>query len=400
MAGHEERDLPRVEAARQGATHVEEAAEVRSERLAAAQEAGRLHRGRGVVGQDREESEVVGRELAQAELAEGDDPDRPLVVTHRDDQHRLVDLVGPGDRLPAWVTVRVVDPERHAMLGHPAGEALAEAAAEDVGIHDVVLPHPTLEGDRHDLVALQHVDPGVVVFDDPADLLDDGPSDGLDVRGPVHPRRRRPEDLQVSALLADPPGRDPGRQDHQAGDGERQGPGPLRVVARQRRDGPGTDAEAGQPRADEDPGVDHPAHGPRRARRAELGPDAVQPSVDGHLRSPLGDRAFGLRAHEGMVLVAVLPRAHPRVRVRWPVGTAGGGSMADPPALRSASDRRAPSKDIRRVGARLSPGRRGAVEPQGCSRREADRFGAHVRLRPQAHPRRGHGGTSDPDPRR
>ena len=45
---------------------------------------------------------------------------------------------------------------------------------------------PALEGDRHDLVGqLDEVHPGVVVVDDPARLLDDGPADRLDRRGAV-----------------------------------------------------------------------------------------------------------------------------------------------------------------------------------------------------------------------
>ena len=52
------------------------------------------------------------------------------VVAHRDDEHRLVDVVGPGDRRAARIAVRVVDQDRLAVLGDPAGEALAELAGE------------------------------------------------------------------------------------------------------------------------------------------------------------------------------------------------------------------------------------------------------------------------------
>ena len=75
----------------------------RVELLAAGQQPGGLDGGRGLVGEDRQEPQVVVVEAVEAELGQRDDPDRDVVVAHRDDEHRLVDVVGPGDGRPARV---------------------------------------------------------------------------------------------------------------------------------------------------------------------------------------------------------------------------------------------------------------------------------------------------------
>ena len=99
MAGHEVRDLARVEALGQLGAHVEEAAQLAGEVLGPGQQPGGLERGGGLVGEDREQPQVVVVELVEAELRERDDADRRLVVAHRHDEHRLVDVVGARDRL-------------------------------------------------------------------------------------------------------------------------------------------------------------------------------------------------------------------------------------------------------------------------------------------------------------
>ena len=109
MARHQVRDLARVEAlADSSRAHVEQAAELAGEVLGSGQQARRLDRGGRLVGEDREQPQVVVVELVEAQLGERDDADGGLVVAHRDDEHGLVDLVGARDGLPARVVVRVV----------------------------------------------------------------------------------------------------------------------------------------------------------------------------------------------------------------------------------------------------------------------------------------------------
>ena len=86
------------------------------------------------------------------------------------------------------------------MLGDPAREALAEAAAQELHVDLFVRPDRPLERDRDDVRQLDEVDPGVVVIDDPACLLDDGPADLGDRGGPAEPRRGRLEDRELGGL--------------------------------------------------------------------------------------------------------------------------------------------------------------------------------------------------------
>ena len=99
---------------------------------------------------------------------------------------------------PRGILVRVVDEQRLAVLGDPAGEPLADPAAQEVEVDVLVRADPTLEGDRHDLVRrLDEIDPGVVVVDDPARLLDDGPPDALDGRRAAQPAGCGLQDLEL-----------------------------------------------------------------------------------------------------------------------------------------------------------------------------------------------------------
>ena len=70
VAGHQVGDLPRVEALGQLAAHVQQAAQLAGEILAAGQEARRLECGRSVVGEDGQEPQVVGVEAVEAQLRE------------------------------------------------------------------------------------------------------------------------------------------------------------------------------------------------------------------------------------------------------------------------------------------------------------------------------------------
>ena len=119
MARDEVRDLARVEAARQLAAHVEQPAELAGEVLRAGEQASRLERGRGLVGEDRQQPHILGAELAKPQLRERDHADDRPVVAHRDDEHRFVDVVGPGDRHAARVGVGVVHEQRLAVQRDP-----------------------------------------------------------------------------------------------------------------------------------------------------------------------------------------------------------------------------------------------------------------------------------------
>ena len=177
----------RVEALGQLAAHVEEAAQLPRQRLAARQQAGRLDGGGRLVGEDGQDPQVVVVEAAEPELGQRHDPDRDAVVAHRHDDHRLVDVVGPGDGRATRVGVGVVDEDRLARVAatQPVKPS-PEPTAEQVHVDLLVRADPALEGDGHDLVGqLDEIHPGVVVVDDPARLLDDDPPDPLDRRGPA-----------------------------------------------------------------------------------------------------------------------------------------------------------------------------------------------------------------------
>ena len=120
MSGHQRRDLAGVEARRQLAAHVEQPPQLAREILAAGQQAGGLEGRRGLVGEGQQEPLVLVVELVEAELRERDDPDGDAVVGHRHDEHRLVDVVGAGDRCAARVDVRVVDQERRCRAPRPS----------------------------------------------------------------------------------------------------------------------------------------------------------------------------------------------------------------------------------------------------------------------------------------
>jgi hypothetical protein len=151
-----------------------------------------------VVGEDGQEPQVVGVEAVEAQLREGDHADRGLVITHRHDEHRFIDVVGARDRRAPGVAVGIVDEERLAVDCHPTGEPLTEPTTQQVEVDLVVGADTPLERDRHDEVGrLEQVDPRVVVVDDPARLLDDRSSDGLDRRRPAQATRCRLQHLEL-----------------------------------------------------------------------------------------------------------------------------------------------------------------------------------------------------------
>ena len=160
MFGHERRDLARVEAGGELAAHVEQPPQLAGERLAAGQQAGRLERRRRLVGEDQQESLVLAVELVEPELRERDDPDRQAVVGHRDDEHRLVDIVGPG-----------IDSPRGSAFASPTSSGAPCSATQPVNpwpsrhrssdeVDLLVRADDALERDRHDLVAPRSGRPG------------------------------------------------------------------------------------------------------------------------------------------------------------------------------------------------------------------------------------------------
>ena len=198
VVGHQVGDLARVEAARQLGAHVEQAAHLAGEVLGADQQPGRPDRGRRPVGEDRQDPQIVGVEPVEAELGQGDHADDRSVVAHRHDQHRLVHVVGPFDRLSAGIRVGVVDQDRFTVLGDPTCEPDAELAREQAHVHLLVGADATLERDRDDVVRRLHdVHPGVVVLDDPGGLVHDDLADLLDRPRQAHPLRGRLEDLEL-----------------------------------------------------------------------------------------------------------------------------------------------------------------------------------------------------------
>ncbi len=202
MPGDDVRNLARLEAGRQLTAHVQQAPQLAGKAFAASQQAGRLEGRRRLVRQDEQKALVVLVELVEAELRKGDHPDDIAVVAHRHDEHRLVDVVGPWNVGAARVEIRVVDEKRNAVLGHPARETLPELAAKQREVDLLVGADHALEGDRDDVASrLEHVDPGVVVVDDLAGLLDDRPADGFNAARPAEARRCRLEHAQVGGSL-------------------------------------------------------------------------------------------------------------------------------------------------------------------------------------------------------
>jgi hypothetical protein len=131
VACDEVRDLPRIQAPRQLAAHVEKAAQLTGKIAGPGQESSGLEGRRRLVGEDQEEPQIIVGELVMSELRESDDADRDIVVPHRDDDHRLVDVVRAGDRPTTGVGVRVPDEDRLAVLSDPAREPLADTTAQD-----------------------------------------------------------------------------------------------------------------------------------------------------------------------------------------------------------------------------------------------------------------------------
>ena len=79
-----------------------------------------LERRGGLVGEDQEEPLVVLVELVRPSFESVITPTTWAVVAHRDDEHRLVDIVGSGDGLATRIGVRIIDEERRRRAGRPS----------------------------------------------------------------------------------------------------------------------------------------------------------------------------------------------------------------------------------------------------------------------------------------
>ena len=144
------------------------------------------HRLGGEARVDDEQPEVVVGELVEPELREHEDAEHLVVEDHRREQHRFVEVVlGPGDRRGARIGRRVAEVLRDAMLGDPAGDALADGDPELVGRLVDVLADLSEHGHRDQVRADQPVDPGIVVVDQLAELAGDRLADLGHARQPA-----------------------------------------------------------------------------------------------------------------------------------------------------------------------------------------------------------------------
>ena len=168
--------------------------------MAARHEPGRLQRRRRLVGEDHEQPQVILAELVDTQLGQRDHTDHALVVSHRDHQHRFVDVVGSGDRRAARIGVGIVNEQGCGVLGRPAGEPVAKLCAQHVEVDLFVCADGPLEGDRDQVVRLHElVNPAVVIVDDAAHFLDDRPPDRLDRVLAAHPRRRSLQHAELAS---------------------------------------------------------------------------------------------------------------------------------------------------------------------------------------------------------
>ena len=178
----------------------------------------------GEAGVDLEQAQVVVGELVEAELGQDEDADDLVVVGHRREEHRLGQvLLGARDGLGPRV-VRGVGQDLGDPVGRdPAGDPDPDLDPELLGRLVDVLADLALERDRHEIVAVDPVDPDVVVVDEVVELGRDGHPDlgragqpvqaaaelldRLELRGPGrHPgdvgrRRRAVVDARLRAAL-------------------------------------------------------------------------------------------------------------------------------------------------------------------------------------------------------
>ena len=199
MLGHQVRDVMRVKRPGQRAAHVEQLAELCREPAGLGEQRRAGKGGRGLVGEDHQQPEVVVVELVEAQLREGDHADERIVMPHGHDQHRFVDVVGTGDGGGARIAPDIADPERQAVAGDPAGQPQTHLRPEDVEIDLVVGTDAALERDWHEVIGLlEQVDARVVVIDDALRLLDHGPAHLGGAEARAHPLGRALQHQQLA----------------------------------------------------------------------------------------------------------------------------------------------------------------------------------------------------------
>ena len=162
---------------------------------------------RGIAGEDEHRLQVVGAELVLAQLGEADDPDRAALEEHRDHEHRLLDVIGAFDGVPALVVESVVDEQRLAVLRDPSGErALADRDLESLA--EIALAEQPI-GVRHRLaearIPVDRVDPDVVIGGQCACLGHDRVGDGLHIGQSIQSGGKILDGPHASGLVGDRP---------------------------------------------------------------------------------------------------------------------------------------------------------------------------------------------------
>ena len=156
------------------------------------------HRLGGEARVDHEEAQVVVAELVQPKLRKDEHAEDLVLEHHRREEHRLVEVVlGAGDRVGPRVLRGVREVLRHAMLGNPAGDPLAQLDLQLFGRLVGVLADLALHRDRDQVVAVQAIDANVVGVDELAQLLGDREPDLLDVGQAVEPRAELLDRLEL-----------------------------------------------------------------------------------------------------------------------------------------------------------------------------------------------------------
>ncbi len=121
----------------------------------------------------------------QSELREHEHAEDLVLERHRGEEHGLVEVfLGARDRVGPRVDRRVRQVLGDTMLSDPAGDALAELDHQLLGGLVDVLADLTLHGDRDQVLALEPVDPDVVVVDQLPKLGRDREADLADARQP------------------------------------------------------------------------------------------------------------------------------------------------------------------------------------------------------------------------